>query len=93
MSTLPMSAVQSLRLGHRTGPHAAGHDDQVQLASLTGPFSLLFIGTSIMDLSSRRNRHPAVADRHEVGLAGDVLLLEQRNRFGPEPDRPPAPVT
>jgi hypothetical protein len=46
-----------------------------------------------MDLSSQRNHHPAVADRHEVGLAGDVLLLKQRNRFGPEPDRPPAPVT
>jgi hypothetical protein len=35
MSTLPMGAVQSLRLGRRTGPHPAGHDDQVQLASLT----------------------------------------------------------
>jgi hypothetical protein len=38
MSTLPMGAVRSLRLGHRTGPYAAGHDDQAQLASLTdGP--------------------------------------------------------
>ena len=28
----------------------------------------------------RRDHHPAVADRHEVGLAGRVLLLEQGDR-------------
>ena len=31
----------------------------------------------------RRDHHPPVADRHEIGLAGGVLLLEQRDRVGP----------
>ena len=41
----------------------------------------------------RRNHHPAMPDRHEVGLAGGVLLFEQRNRVGPVRGRTPAPVT
>ena len=41
----------------------------------------------------RRNHHPAMPHGHEVGLAGGVLLLEQRNRVGAVPGRTPAPVT
>jgi hypothetical protein len=31
----------------------------------------------------RRDQHPPVPDRHQVGLAGGVLVLEQRDRVGP----------
>ena len=39
----------------------------------------------------RRDQHPPVPHRHEVGLAGGVLRLEQRDRVGPVVGR--APVT
>src|SRR6266516_3197862 len=41
----------------------------------------------------RRNHHPAVPDGHKVGLAGDVLLLEQGDRVGAVGGRAPLRVT
>jgi hypothetical protein len=40
-----------------------------------------------------RHHHPAMPDRHEVGLAGGVLLLQQRDRVRPILGRTPALVT
>ena len=37
----------------------------------------------------RRHHHPTVADRHQVRLAGRVLLLEQGHRIGPVRRRRP----
>ena len=40
----------------------------------------------------RGDQHPAVAHRHQVGLTGRILLLEERDRVGAISGRLPAGV-
>src|SRR5215212_7196517 len=41
----------------------------------------MILGAAAVE-GERRHQHPPVADRHQVGLTGVVLLLEQPDRVG-----------
>ena len=62
----------------------------------TGPGRVLQVGGHDLGRApvegERGNHHPAVAHRHQVGLTGRILLLEQRNRVGAISGRLPAGV-
>ena len=87
---------QQLPLGRGEHPEVRQMSVAAELNRQAGPGRVLQVGGHDLGRApvegERGDHHPAVAHRHQVGLTGRILLLEQRNRVGAVSSRLPARV-
>ena len=85
---------QQLPLGGREHAEVRQMGVAAELNLQAGPGRVLQVGGHDLGRAAvegeRRDQHPPVAHRHQVGLTGRILLLEQRDRVGAISGRLPA---